>query len=218
MGGSSGQATRGALRRDLQAATSVSVVLVSWAPENPQSEAQRRLGRGYLWAGGSLLGVGVPGWRPWRVLANPSSNTQAPFLRGNVIQVNAYANVIANFSEYLQLWMRNSVNGCIRTTGTHRMLAQKTHLAREGDFRQVNVISGRQGPREEVCSQPDRDLNPTASPPGWAAQDKVLNHAETWCLHLYVGMLIGLYRTTGRLSEVTHRAPAGAQLSIVPIL
>lgn len=98
------------------------------------------------------------------------------------------------------------------------MLAQKTHLAREGDFRQVNVISGRQGPREEVCSQPDRDLNPTASPPGWAAQDKVLKHAETWRLHLYVGMLIGLYRTTGRLSEVTHRAPAGARLSIVPIL
>lgn len=64
----------------------------------------------------------------------------------------------------------------------------------------------------------DGDLNPRASPPGWAAQDEVLNHAEPWCVRLYMGMLIRLYRTAGRLSEVKHRAPAGAGLSIVPIL
>ena len=64
------QAVRGTPRPDHCAAGSVSVVLASWGPENPQRASQGRLGRGDLWARGSLWG----------------QNIQAPFLRGNVIE------------------------------------------------------------------------------------------------------------------------------------
>lgn len=71
------------------------MVLVSWAPENPQRASQRRLGRGDLWARGSLWG----------------ENIQAPFLRGNVVESMHMQEAQLTSPKRLQAFMHETQHG-----------------------------------------------------------------------------------------------------------